>query len=69
MQTYVNPFKQNNDHTRIMRKVRFRSSFSEWNLNQMICFFYKNVFVMRNKKSLRNNQKRKNAEDENQKRN
>ena len=52
-----------------MRKVRFRSSFSEWNLNQMICFFYKNVFVMRNKKSLRNNQKRKNAEDENQKRN
>ena len=28
MQTYVNPFKEkNNDHTRITRKVRFRSSF------------------------------------------
>ena len=27
MQTYINPFKQNNDHTRIMRKIRFPSSF------------------------------------------
>ena len=26
MQTYLKPFKNNNDHTRIMRKVRFRSS-------------------------------------------
>ena len=28
MQTYINPFKEkNNDHTRITRKVRFRSFF------------------------------------------
>ena len=27
MQTYINPFKQNNDHFRIMRKVQFCSSF------------------------------------------
>ena len=29
MRTYINAFKQNNDHTRIMRKVGFRSSFKE----------------------------------------
>ena len=29
MQTYVSPSKYNNDHTRIMRKVRFRSSFKK----------------------------------------
>ena len=28
MQTYINLFKQNNDHTRKMRKIRFRSSFN-----------------------------------------
>ena len=28
MQIYINPFKQNNDHTRIMRKVRFCNSFN-----------------------------------------
>ena len=27
MPTHINPFKQNNDHTRKMCKVRFRSSF------------------------------------------
>ena len=26
-QTCINPFKQNNDHTIIMRKIGFRSSF------------------------------------------
>ena len=29
MQTYSKQFKQNNDNTRIMRKVRFRSSFNK----------------------------------------
>ena len=29
MQTYINLFKQNNDHTRIMRQVQFRSSFKK----------------------------------------
>ena len=29
MQTYINPPKQNNDHIRIKRKVRFRSSFKK----------------------------------------
>ena len=27
MQAWINSFKQNNDHTRIMRKILFRSSF------------------------------------------
>ena len=27
MQTYINPLKQNNDHARIMDKIRFCSSF------------------------------------------
>ena len=27
MQTYIKPIKQNNDHTRIARHIRFRSSF------------------------------------------
>ena len=29
MQTYKNRIKQNNDHTRILRIIRFRSSFKE----------------------------------------
>ena len=29
MQTYIKPIKQNNDHTRIVRNVRFRSSFKK----------------------------------------
>ena len=29
MQTYINPFKQNNDYTSIICKIRFRSSFKQ----------------------------------------
>ena len=25
MQTYINPFEQNNDHTQIMHKIQFRN--------------------------------------------
>ena len=28
MQTYINPFEQNNDHTRLMHKIQFCSSFN-----------------------------------------
>ena len=37
MQTYIKPIKQNNDHTRIVRKIRFCSSFND--------DFYKNIFL------------------------
>ena len=37
MQTYIKPIKQNNDHTRIVRNIRFRSSFND--------DFYKNIFL------------------------
>ena len=37
MQTYIKPIKQNNDHTRIVRNIRFRSSFND--------YFYKNIFL------------------------
>ena len=29
IQTYINPFEENNDHTRITHKIQFRSSFKE----------------------------------------
>ena len=29
-QTWINPFKQNNDHTRVMRKIGFRSSLNSF---------------------------------------
>ena len=37
MQTYIKPIKRNNDHTRIVRNIRFRSSFND--------DFYKNIFL------------------------
>ena len=29
MQTYTNPFEQNNEHTCIIHEIQFRSSFNE----------------------------------------
>ena len=43
IQTYINPIKQNNDHIRIMCKVRFRSSFKTYFLPQNYSCMYQRV--------------------------
>ena len=49
MQAYINPFKENNDHTRIMREIGIRSSFKQifyiaYNLYYFIFLTISNIF-------------------------
>ena len=42
MQTHINRTEKNNDHTRIMRKIQFRSSFNYF-LEYVLLFLGDNV--------------------------
>ena len=43
MQIYTKPFKKNNDHKRIVRTIRFRSSFKE--INRLKSKGMSNIYV------------------------
>ena len=51
MQTYINPLKQNNDHTRIMRKVRFNSFFNS--LTFKIVYYYHVTYKFQSESTLK----------------
>ena len=54
MQTYINPTEQNNDHTGIIHKIQFRSSFRQLIFSHCFLILLSSVTVIKETKTTRN---------------